>query len=125
MQRTNIVELKPSKKQKSILLECMYLSSCGAFGIQYHKIQNKAEEFGIDYNQITEEYSSQECPVCGVSERHHKKDRIFLCSFCDFFWHRDLVGAKNIMRKGMRGLSESTHLGETAHLGGDCYATAF
>lgn len=28
MNRTNILELKPNKKQKKILLECMLLSSC-------------------------------------------------------------------------------------------------
>lgn len=92
-----------------------------AYNLLYHKISNKAEEYGINYEPNTEEYTSQTCPVCGVAEASHKKDRIFICSFCDFFGHRDLVGAENILNKGMHSPS-SVHQGETALLGGDCYA---
>lgn len=90
-----------------------------AYDLLYHKIFNKAEEYGINYKQPTEEYTSQTCPICGVAEATHKKDRIFVCSFCDFFGHRDLVGASNILNNGMHSLL-SVHQGETAHLEGDC-----
>ena len=87
----------------------------------YHKISNNAEADGMIDDYPTEEYSSQTCPICGVAEESHKKDRIFICSFCDFFGHRDLVGAENILNKGMHSL-QSVHQAETSLLGGDCYA---
>jgi len=88
-----------------------------AYDILYHKIANKAEEYGINMERQTEEYTSQTCPVCSVAERGHKKDRIFVCSFCDFFGHRDLVGATNIMLNGMHS-QLSVHQAETSLLGG-------
>jgi putative transposase len=86
-----------------------------AYDQLYHKISNKAEEYGIKYEEQTEEYTSQTCPVCGVADASHKKDRIFLCSFCDFFGHRDLVGAENIMLNGMHS-HQSVHQAETSLL---------
>jgi len=71
----------------------------------------------------TEEYTSQTCPVCGDRDANHKKDRIFVCSFCDFFGHRDLVGAENILIKGMHSL-QSVHQAETSLLRGCSNATA-
>lgn len=88
-----------------------------AYDQLYHKIANKAEEYGIRDEYPTEEYTSQTCPICGVADSTHKKDRIFVCSFCDFFGHRDLVGATNILIKGMHSLS-SVHQAETSLLGG-------
>lgn len=90
-----------------------------AYDKLYHKISNKAEENGINYNEQTEEYTSQTCPICGIAETSHKKDRIFICSFCDFFGHRDLIGATNILNNGMHS-QLSVHQGETAQLTGDC-----
>ncbi len=90
-----------------------------AYDLLYQKLANKAEEYGIEFQRETEEYTSQTCPVCGDRDKSHKKDRIFICSFCGNIDHRDIVGAKNIMFNGMCGLRErSTHLGEAVHLGG-------
>jgi putative transposase len=86
-----------------------------AYDQLYHKIANKAEEYGINYEEQTEEYTSQTCPVCGVADASHKKDRIFLCGFCDFFGHRDFVGAENIMLNGMHS-HQSVHQAETSLL---------
>lgn len=92
-----------------------------AYDLLYHKIANKAEENGITYKEQTEEYTSQTCPICGIADRNNKKDRIFVCGFCGYFGHRDLVGATNILSNGMHSLP-SVHQCETALLGGDCYA---
>jgi len=94
-----------------------------AYDSLYRKCDNKAEEKGMIIERNTEEYSSQECPICGVAEPYHKKDRLFLCSFCGFLGHRDIIGATNILFKGMCGLEQSTHQSEIALLGGDCYAS--
>lgn len=86
-----------------------------AYDSIYQKCNNKAEEFGITLIKDTEEYTSQTCPVCEIADSSNKKDRLFLCSNpdCGHFGHRDLIGAENILIKGMRGL-QSTHQGETA-----------
>ena len=89
-----------------------------AFDRIYHKCENKSEEFGIEMIRETEEYTSQTCPVCSSYGRENLKDRLFLCSFCGYFDHRDIVGATNIMLKGMQSLKQSLHLGETAQLMG-------
>jgi putative transposase len=89
-----------------------------AFDTKYKKIDNKAEEYGIEIERQTEEYTSQTCPICGVAESYHKKDRLFLCSFCGYFNHRDLVGAENILINGMYSHIESIHQGEIALLEG-------
>lgn len=95
-----------------------------AFDLLYQKISNKSEEFGIVDEYPTEEYTSQTCPICGVAEASHKKDRIFLCSFCDFFSHRDIVGATNILNEGMHSQIESVHQDETVLSRGCRNATA-
>lgn len=74
----------------------------------HDKIVNKAEEEGRMLVPTTEEYTSRECPLCG--EHNRPKDRIYLCDFCGHIDHRDVVGATNIMIKGMRDLQ-----GRSAH----------
>lgn len=74
------------------------------------KIKNKSEELGIELQLITEEYTSRTCPICFDSSKSNCKDRIFCCQFCGYVNHRDIVGAKNIMFKGMYGQSnQSVH----------------
>ena len=48
------------------------------------------------------------------------KDRIFICSFCGYTDHRDLVGAGNHLYNSMSmyGSAESIHWGEAAPFGG-------
>jgi putative transposase len=94
-----------------------------AFDKLYHKMTNKAEENGIEMIKITEEYTSQRCPICGDICKDNNKDRIFICSFCGYVDHRDVVGAKNIMIKGMDSL-QSIHRDEIIPLEGGCYATS-
>ena len=95
-----------------------------AFDLLYHKITNKSEEDGIGFKRDTEEYTSQTCPICGDRDSSYKKDRIFICDFCGFFGHRDIVGATNILYKGMHSLAESVHQGEIALLWGCSNAAA-
>jgi putative transposase len=77
------------------------------------KIANKTEEYGMRLVQPMEEYTTQECPIC--TERNKPKDRIYICSFCGYIDHRDIVGATNIRVKGMRdllGSERSAHQAE-------------
>ena len=57
-------------------------------------------------------------------DKRNKKDRIFICHLCNHFDHRDIVGATNILDKGMCSLEQSTHRNEIVPLRGCSNATA-
>lgn len=57
-------------------------------------IQYKAFEYGITIHEISESYTSQICPNCGTLNK--PKGRNYDCN-CGFRFHRDLVGAVNIL----------------------------
>ena len=80
-----------------------------SFGKLYNLLENKCEEFSINMVMVAEDYTSMTCPICGERSRSHCKDRIFVCSYCGFVEHRDIVGAQNILTKGMCGPLLSTH----------------
>lgn len=81
-----------------------------------HKIQNKAEEFGIELVLTTEEYTSRTCPICFDNSKSNCKDRIFICDFCGYIDHRDIIGATSIMLNGMSDQTQSAHWCEIAPL---------
>ena len=67
-----------------------------AFGKITTLIIYKAKELGIKVVQINEAYTSQTCPKCG--NRQKPVNRNYICK-CGFMYHRDGVGAINILRK--------------------------
>jgi putative transposase len=81
------------------------------------KLRCKAEQYGIQLRTVTEEYTTVTCPVCG--QRNAPMDRLYVCSNCVAHMHRDIVGAINIMRKGMHDpISKSVHGDERIPLRG-------
>jgi len=60
-------------------------------------IEYKAKLAGIEVKYVSEEYTSQTCPVCG--HRRKPSNRNFKCPVCGFEYHRDGVGAINIHKK--------------------------
>jgi putative transposase len=64
-------------------------------------ITYKAERVGMDVVLQDEHYTSQTCPVCG----HRKKPsgRIYRCGACGGVFHRDVVGAVNILSAHLHG----------------------
>ena len=60
-------------------------------------IEYKAKLAGIAVENVSEEYTSQTCPVC--RNRHKPANRNFKCPKCGFKYHRDGVGAINIHKK--------------------------
>ncbi|MCY3553232.1 MAG: transposase [Candidatus Poribacteria bacterium] len=67
-----------------------------AFGKITSLLTYKAEVLGIKVVQIDEAYTSQTCPSCG--NRKKPNNREYTCK-CGFEYHRDGVGAINILRK--------------------------
>jgi len=60
-------------------------------------IEYKARLAGVEVEYISEEYTSQTCPICG--HRHKPSNHNFKCPVCGFEYHRDGVGAMNICKK--------------------------
>ena len=67
-----------------------------AFGKITSLITYKAKVLGIKVVEIDESYTSQTCPKCGNRKRPNNRD--YICK-CGFKYHRDGVGAINILRK--------------------------
>ena len=74
-----------------------------AFGKITSLITYKAKVLGIKVVQIDEAYTSQTCPKCG--NRKKPNNRNYTCT-CGFQYHRDGVGAINILRKYQGGLGD-------------------
>jgi putative transposase len=97
------------------------LNNYWAFDKLYRKMTNKAEENGIEIIKIKEEYTTQKCPRCNYIHQDNINDRKFVCLSCGYINDRDIVGAKNIMFKGMNSL-QSIHWNEIIPLGGSSFA---
>lgn len=86
-----------------------------SYNILTTKILCKAEEQGITVIKTPEYYTSTTCPECNHCSKDNVNDRSFICTSCAYVSDRDVVGARNILFKGMYGL-ESIHRGEVAPL---------
>lgn len=64
-------------------------------------ITYKAAQVGIEVVLQDERYTSQTCPVCG--QRKKPRGRIYRCSACGGVFHRDVVGAVNILSAHLNG----------------------
>ena len=64
------------------------------FGTLFKYLKYKLEEQGIELEKVSEEYTSQTCPVCGILNKPCK--RKYKCRHCGYTGIRDLVGASNI-----------------------------
>lgn len=60
----------------------------------------KAEEVGIELDQISEAYTSQTCCRCGVISRQNRIERgLYACRDCGLVINADVNGAINILRR--------------------------
>jgi putative transposase len=62
-----------------------------------HMLEYKAARLGMSVTLIDEAYTTQTCPRC--STRYKPRGREYKCSSCSFVYHRDGVGAINILKK--------------------------
>lgn len=64
-------------------------------------IEYKAQRVGIEVVLQDERYTSQTCPVCGHRKKPH--GRVYKCGSCGGVFHRDVVGAVNILSAHLHG----------------------
>lgn len=65
----------------------------------FNILKDKCWEHGVWFLHCREEYTSQTCPECG---QLNKCNEVYHCKKCGFSHDRDIVGAMNIMLKGVR-----------------------
>jgi len=78
------------------------------FGKLQKYLEYKLQAKGIGITKITEEYTTQTCPVCG--RRKKTSTRNYVCR-CGYKEHRDIHGAKNILSKYKYGIIQ--YIGDT------------
>ncbi|WP_349432782.1 zinc ribbon domain-containing protein (plasmid) [Methylomarinum sp. Ch1-1] len=51
-------------------------------------------------------HTSQQYPRCGHAARENRRTQAdFQCASCGYWHHADVVGAKNVLTRGHRGVS--------------------
>jgi putative transposase len=66
------------------------------YGLIMKLLEYKLNNQGIQLIKVSEAYSSQICPCCGF--KHKPTNRNYKCPNCESEFHRDIVGAWNILR---------------------------
>ena len=66
-------------------------------------IEYKAIQVGLRVIYVDPAYTSQTCPKCGHVDKsnRNKKLHFFCCKKCSYSLNDDLIGAKNILNKGI------------------------
>ncbi len=62
---------------------------------------NKCKEYGSELIEVTEEYTSKTCTMCGIQSEKYSKERKKECK-CWYQIDRDINGARNIMIKNVK-----------------------
>lgn len=78
---------KKTVRQMVLLGHCKFIK----------RLKNKANEYNVNVNIITEEYTSQVCHICGLKTKTGKE--IFKCRHCSSTIDRDILGSRNILLK--------------------------
>lgn len=87
-----------TKKTRRVSRKVRQKLSNWSFGWLITLIKYKAKLRGVDVEVIEESYTSGTCPACGVYTKQRKRN--YRCS-CGATGHRDVIGAVNIMEKGV------------------------
>jgi transposase len=75
------------------------------YGIVKNAVVQKAQERGLKVVFVNPAGTSQTCPQCGAQGERTQRD--FKCPSCGFSCHADIVGAMNILRRGLQSYSQS------------------
>jgi putative transposase len=76
------------------------------YGLIHKAIVEKANERGLTVIFVNPAGTSQTCPQCGNKGERPKRD-LFRCDHCGFSCHADIVGAMNILKRGLERFYDS------------------
>jgi IS605 OrfB family transposase len=63
------------------------------------RLKSKCEEYGLDFHEVDESYTTMTCGNCGKHNLNVGSKKIFKCPTCKFTAGRDVNAARNIMIK--------------------------
>ncbi|WPX09004.1 RNA-guided endonuclease InsQ/TnpB family protein [Anaerocellum danielii] len=64
------------------------------------KLKLKCKEYGIEYIEVDESYTSKKCSRCGIVDKSNRKHRgLYVCRRCGKVVNADINGAINILAK--------------------------
>ena len=69
----------------------------------FEAVRNKCREYGTEFMEVKEHYTSQTCPCCG--QRKKTSSETYRCDMCGLSCDRDIVGALGIFLKATRKTS--------------------
>ncbi|WP_048152412.1 RNA-guided endonuclease InsQ/TnpB family protein [Palaeococcus ferrophilus] len=94
----------PNKGKKQNYL----LSHIWRFNTVIKRLKEVAEEYGIQVLVVNEAFTSKTCPVCGKPHEGARFVRgLFKCPATGLIFNADLVGAFNILKKGVKTITPS------------------
>jgi len=73
------------------------------YGMVRKTIEEICEEQGLQVIFVPPAGTSQTCPACGQKGERPKRD-LFVCPHCGYSEHADIVGARNVLRRGFEML---------------------
>jgi putative transposase len=79
----------------------------GAWGELKLKIQSVAEKFGCIIIEVNPKHTSQQCSVCGHTDKQNRKGEKFVCVECGNIADADNQAAINIAKRGIEQLNLS------------------
>jgi IS605 OrfB family transposase len=71
------------------------------WGTMRQRLKTKAEEVGGEFREVNPAHTSQTCPICGHVSRENRKTQAHFACGCGFTEHADIVGATNILARGL------------------------
>ena len=84
-----------------------YVTVCWSYYDLEQKLTYKALLHGQRVVNVSPEYTSQRCPVCGAIDRHSrdKSNHVYKCSHCGYRSDDDRIGAMNLYQLGLEYLN--------------------
>lgn len=88
-------------KQKQGLNRSITQQSWGMF---FELLNYKFNEMGGQLIRVNPKHTSQTCPKCGtISKKNRLSQSKFVCKTCNYSNNADVVGALNILARGIHG----------------------
>ena len=97
----SIKEIKEVYKKRRLNGRVKFvLNNLSHYKFKLHLL-NKCKEYGSELIEVSEEYTSKTCTVCGIQSVKYSKERIKECK-CGYHIDRDINGARNILIKNFK-----------------------
>lgn len=82
-----------------------------SWGLFFELLEYKLQERGGQLIKVDPKYTSQTCNNCGhISKENRKSQSKFVCNTCGYSENADVVGAKNILARGINGNNASLQI---------------